>query len=88
MQPLLKSFPGPLLKSGTGSFARYGNHQEIISRSLEQMYTSSDTRLEWPRGGLYLSWTETNAKEPKTGPLLESPPRPLLKSGLVQIWYP
>ena len=43
---LFKSFPGPLLKSGVGPLSRYGNHQEIISRRLEQVYTSSDTRLE------------------------------------------
>ena len=46
MQPLFESFPGPLLKSGVGPLARCGNHQEIISRRLQQMYTSSDTRLE------------------------------------------
>ena len=48
---LFTSFPGPLLKSGFGPLARYGNHQEIISRRPEQMYTSSDTRLEWPGNG-------------------------------------
>ena len=46
MQPMFESFPGPLLKSGLGSLARYGNHQETINRRPEQMYTSSDTRLE------------------------------------------
>ena len=46
---LFKSFPGPLLKSGMGPLARYSNHQEIINRRPEQMYTSFDTRLEWPR---------------------------------------
>ena len=49
MQPLFESFPGPLLKSGMGPLARYGNQQEIMR--LEQMYTSSDTRLEWPEEG-------------------------------------
>ena len=44
MEPLFQSFPGPLMKSDVGALARYGNHQEIISRRLEQMYTSSDTR--------------------------------------------
>ena len=34
MQPLFESFSGPLLKSGVGSLARCGNHQEIISRRL------------------------------------------------------
>ena len=47
MQPLLESFPGPLLKSGVGQSARCGNHQEIVSRRLEQMYASSETKLEW-----------------------------------------
>ena len=51
MQPIFESFPGPLLKSGVGPFARYGDHQETISRRPEQMYTSSHTRLEWPREG-------------------------------------
>ena len=50
-KPLFESFPGPLLKSGMGPLARYGNHQEIISTRLEQMYTSSDTRLEWSGEG-------------------------------------
>ena len=49
LQLLFKSFPGPLLKSGMGPLARYSNHQEIINRRPEQMYTSFDTRLEWPR---------------------------------------
>ena len=26
-QPVFESFPGPLLKSGMGPLARYGNHQ-------------------------------------------------------------
>ena len=52
LRVLFKSFPGPLLKSGMGPLARYNNHQEIINRRPEQMYTSFDTRLEWPRHGL------------------------------------
>ena len=51
LRVLLKSFPGPLLKSGMGPLARYSNHQEIVNRRPEQMYTSFDTRLEWPREG-------------------------------------
>ena len=47
MQPLFESLPGPLLKLGVGPLGRCGNHQEMINRRLEQMYTSSDTRLEW-----------------------------------------
>ena len=46
---LFKSFPRPLLKSSMGPLARYSNHQEIVHRRPEQMYTSFDTRLEWPR---------------------------------------
>ena len=48
MQPLFESSPRPLLKADLGPLARYGNHQEIISRRLELMYTSSDTKLELP----------------------------------------
>ena len=48
---LFKSFPGPLLKSEMGPSVRYSNHQEMINRRPEQMYTSFDTRLEWPREG-------------------------------------
>ena len=48
---LFNSFPGPLLKSVMGPLARYSNHQEIINRRPEQMYTSFDTRLECPREG-------------------------------------
>ena len=42
------------------------------------MYISSDTRLE---GSLFES--DSNKRQgTKTGPLFDSPPRPLLKSGL------
>ena len=82
MQPLFKLFPGPLLKSGMGSLARYGNHQEIISRRLEQMYTSSDTRLEWPREGPLFESDSDKRQGARAGSLFESPPWPLLKSGL------
>ena len=51
MQPIFESFPGSLLKSGIGPLTRYGNHQEAISRRPEQMYTSSDRRLERPGEG-------------------------------------
>ena len=82
MQPIFESFPGPLLKSGMRPLARYGNHQEIIlSRRLEQMYTSSDTRLEWPRKGPLFE-SDSNARGPKWDHYLSLSPRPLLKSGL------
>ena len=70
---LFKSFPGPLLKSGVGPVARYGSHQKITSRRPEKMYTSSGMAQ---RGAII-------RVGPKSmGPLFESPPRPLLKSGL------
>ena len=37
----------PLLKSGLQPLGRYHNYQETISRRPQQMYTLSDTRLEW-----------------------------------------
>ena len=46
------------------------------------MYTSSDTRLEWPREGPLFELDSNKRPGAKTGPLFESPPRPLLKSGL------
>ena len=97
MQPIVESFLGPLLKSGMGPLARYGNHQETINRRPEQMYTSFDTRLEWPGEGPLFESDSNKRQGAKTGPLFESPLRPLLKSGLqllfrpaalVQIWHP
>ena len=82
MQPLFESFPGPFLKSGMGLLARNGNHQEIISRKLEQMYALSDTKLEWPGEGSLFESDSNKRRGPKTGPLFESSTRPLLKSGL------
>ena len=74
MQPLFASSPGPLLKSGMGLSARYGNHQEIISSRLEQMYTSSDTRLEWPgEGPLFEKDSNKRRGGGKTGLLLITP---------------
>ena len=52
MGSLIDSPPRPLLRSGLQSLARYGTHQETISRRPEQMYTPSDARLEWPGEGL------------------------------------
>ena len=52
------------------------NHQEIVSRRLEQI----DTKLEWPREGPLLETDSNKCQRPKTGPLFESPPRPLLKT--------
>ena len=51
MGPLFESPPRSLLKSGLQPLARYGTHQETISRRPEQMYTPSDTRLKWPGEG-------------------------------------
>ena len=51
MRPLFELLPVPLLKSGLGSLARYGTHQEIISGRLEQKYLPSDPRSEWPADG-------------------------------------
>ena len=79
MQPIFESFPGPLLKSGIGPLARY---QEIASRRLEEMYTSSDTRLEWPGDGPLFESDSNKRQGAKTEPLFKSPPRPLLKSFL------
>ena len=64
---LFKSFPLPLLKSGMGPLARYGNHQEIINRRPEQMYTSFDTRLEWPRKGQLFELDLNKRRGPKPG---------------------
>ena len=78
---LFKLFPGPLLKSGMGPLATYGNHQEIISGRLEKIYSSPETRLEWPREGLF-ELDSNKCQGAKTGPPFESPPGPLLKSSL------
>ena len=42
-----KLFSGPILKAGVGPLARYSSHQETQSKGPEQMYTPSNTRLEW-----------------------------------------
>ena len=67
MQPLFESFSGPLLKSGMGPLARYDNHQKIISIRLELMYTSSDTRVEWPREGPLFKSDSNKRQGPKRG---------------------
>ena len=68
-----------------GPLARYSNHQEIINRRLEQMYTSSDTRWEWPREGPLFESDSNKRRVAKTGLLFESPSRPSLKSGLLPL---
>ena len=46
------------------------------------MYTSSDTRLEWPGEGSLFESDSNKRRGPKTGPLFESPPRSSLRLGL------
>ena len=47
----IQVIPGPFLKSGLVSLARYGTHQETISRGPEQKYLPSDPRSECPAEG-------------------------------------
>ena len=81
---LFKSFPRPLLKSDMGPLARYSNHQEIINRRPEQMYTSFDTRFECPRERPLFE-LDLNKRRAQTGPLFELVPRSLLNSGLLPV---
>ena len=67
MGVLFKSFLGPLLKSGMGPLARYSNYQEIVNRRPEQMYTSLDTRLEWPREGSLFELSLNKRRDSKQG---------------------
>ena len=86
IQPIFESFPGPLLKSGVGPLARYGNNHETISRRPEQMYTASDTRMEWLGDGPLFELDSNKCQGAKMGPLFESLSRPLLKSGLLPLF--
>ena len=47
----IQVIPGPFLKSGLGSLARYGTHQETISGGPEQKYLPSVPRSECPAEG-------------------------------------
>ena len=67
MRTLFKSFPGPLLKSSMGPLARYSNHQEIVNKRPEQMYTSFDTRLEWHRERSLFELDLNKCWDPKQG---------------------
>ena len=67
LRVLFKSFPEPLVKSGMGPLARYSNHQEIVNRRPEQMYTSFDTRSEWPREGSLFELDLNECRDPKRG---------------------
>ena len=60
MQPLFKSFTGPLLKSGIGPIARYGNHQKIIG-DLNRCIFHLTQDGSGPGKGHYLSKTQINA---------------------------
>ena len=46
---------------------RYGSHQETISRRPKQMYSPSDTGLEWLGEGHYSSRSQINALRPNCG---------------------
>ena len=55
---------------------RYGTHQETVSRRPEQMYTPSDTRLEWLGEGPFFKSHLIKGWRAKTQPLFESFPAP------------
>ena len=50
-----------------GPLARCSNHQEIINKRPEQIYTSFDTRLEWPREGPLLELDLNKCRDSKRG---------------------
>ena len=82
MGSLFESPPRPLLKSGLQPLGRYDTHQETISRRPQQMYTPSDTRLEWLGEGLLFKLDSNKRWMTKMQPISESFPGPLLKSGV------
>ena len=65
MQPIFESFPGPLLKLGMGPLARYGNHQETISRRPNRCILHLTQDWSGPERGHYSSRTQINARGPK-----------------------
>ena len=84
MGPLFEPPSRPLLKLGLRPLARYGAHQETISRRPEQIdVTPSDTRLKSPEKGPSFG-LDSNKRQGggKMRSLFKSPPGPLLKSGL------
>ena len=67
----LESLSRPLLKSGLQPLNRNGTHQETISRRPEQMYTPSDTRLEWLGEGPLFKSDSNKRWRAKMQPLFE-----------------
>ena len=66
MQSLFELSPGPLLKSGLGSLARYCTHQETRSGRPEQVYLPFNRDLNDMERSHY--WrTRINAGGPKLG---------------------
>ena len=78
MGSLFESPPRPLLKSGLQPLGRYGTHQGTISRRPEQMYTISDTILEWLEEGLLFKLDSNKRWTAKMQRIFESFPWPLL----------
>ena len=77
MQSISESFLGSLLRPGVGPLARYGNHQETISRRPEQMYT-------------YSSRIQINARG-QNGATIRVISQAIIEvrpAALVQIWHP
>ena len=81
-EPPFKSPPRPLLKLCLRPLKRYGTRQEIINMRPEQMYTSSDTELEWPRDGPLYKLVSNKRQEVQTAATIQVIFGPLLKSGL------
>ena len=67
MQPLFELISLAIIEVRRRALGRYGNHQEIISRKLEQTYTPPDTRLEWPGEGPLFEYDSNKGWGPKWG---------------------
>ena len=79
---LFESPPRPLLKLSLRPLDRYGTHQETISRRPEQMYTPSDTGLEWLGEGPLFKSVSNRRRGSKLRVLFKPFPGPLLKIDL------
>ena len=80
--PIFESPPRPSLKSGLLPLDRYGTCQETISRRLEQMYTPSDTGLEWLGEGPLYKLVSNKRQGVQTAATIQVISRPLSKLGL------
>ena len=80
--PLFESSTRPLLKSGMRPLNRYGTRHKTINRRPEQMFSPSDTGLEWLGEGPLYKPVSNKCQGVQTAATIQ-----IMSWAIIEIWH-